>query len=212
MVVHPESAAQSSQVRSAVSNLLAILPGWSRLDNYNLARVDGAVMQVIGIDVLRSGEYRTMSYIHVLAAIETPGKVRVDFLDGRTLTTIPFARNSNRTSNLVREMVDTLAIDVSLPLCEEEALNWSEAQAKPTPSQAFALAALNGSVGNVERAAHWCRAYNGIVDAIGRPWANWHLAQRAFLDRLENWIKAGVAKEELGQVVAEEARLFGFQS
>jgi hypothetical protein len=202
----------SKEIRGIVEEYHRSLPEWHHVSDETLVRTDGPVLQAIGFESLSGGEYRPVNYVQVLAAPAPGGRGRVDFFaqtpKGRPRTA------SLRSHQAVREqMVEAMKREftpaIMEPLNAPVVLDLCEQNAIPRSGEAYALAALNAYLGRRERALFWCFRYNDLVNQLGRPWQQWHHQQRAFLDSLEQWLKAGQVKQELDRVLQEERRKWG---
>jgi hypothetical protein len=205
----PKPALTIQELRPIVEYYHAHLPAWKVIRKDTLAREDGPVVQAIAFERLSGGAYRPTGHIRVLAAPEEVWAFEMpQYLD------IKVRQISRRQHPELRDrVVETIRAEfvpnVDRTLVAEEVLKLYEEKAYPTDPEAYSLAALNAYLGHDDRALYWCSRFTDLVNAVGRPWADFDYKRRAFLDQLEKRLKSGDAMQQLERVLQEERRKWG---
>lgn len=184
-------------------------PTWRIIDRNILVREAGAVAQGIAFERLSGGDYRPTGHVRVLIA--------PDDLWGLELPqNLSKPRQVNRRQDrefrprVVEAIRREFVPSVDRPLVAEEVLELYEREANPPRSpDAYSLAPLNAYLGHDKRALYWCSRFTDLVNEVGNPWQDFDYKRRAFLDQLEQWLKAGEAKQQLERVLQEERRKWG---
>lgn len=190
----------------------AHLPGWKVIQSDTLVREDAPVAQGITFERLSGGEYRPTGHIHVLVA---PGDYW--YLELSQNLSKPRQLNRRQDREFRDRVVEAIRREfvpsVDRPLMAEAVLELYEREANPPRSpDAYSLAPLNAYLGHDERAFYWCSRFTDLVNETGNPWQDCDYKRRAFLDQLEQWLKAGEAKPQLERILQEERCKWGLVS
>lgn len=190
----------------------AKFPAWRVIRNDTLVREANPVVQGITFDRLSYGVYRPTGYIRILVAPE-------DFWGFELPQYLIKPREINRRQDrefrprVIEAIRSQFVPSVDRPLVVKDVLNIYEHEALPPRSpDAYSLAALNAYLGHDDRALYWCAQFTELVNSHGLGWQDFDYKRRAFLDQLEQWLKAGEAKQQLERVLQEERRKWGLVS
>ena len=198
-----------SELRAITADYHRLLPGWQQISADAVARADGPLMQCIGFECLRGGDYRPMNFVRVLV---TPEKVTGFFHQlpqSWPLTLLP-----RQHAEYHRRMFENLKREFRPPITEGfdawSMLDLCEKDAIPKSYEAYALAALNAYFGRDDRARFWCTRFPELVDESGFPWDDSDQRRKAFLDLLVGWLHADEAKVRLGEILKDRRKKEGF--
>jgi hypothetical protein len=197
-----------SQMRGFVGDYHRLLPGWEQISAEIVARSDGPLMQCIGFEAMRGGDYRPMHFVDVFVTPEKVGFFH-QFLKkwpGELLPRQHKEYHRRMFENMKHEFRPSIteAFDArtAFDLCEKKAI--------PRSHEAYALAALNAYFGRDDRARYWCALFPRLVEEGSFPWQPWNLREKAFLDSLEDWLNTGEAKFRLQEILKERRKKEGF--
>ncbi len=209
MTYQPPTRLTLQELRPIMEFFHANFSTWRVVRDDTLVREAGPVAQGITFERLSSGDYRPTGHIRVLVA---PGDFW--FLELPQNLSKPRQINRRQHPEFRDRVVEGIRAEfvprVDRPLIAEEVLELYEREANPPRSpDAYSLAALNAYLRHDDRALHWCSRFTELVNKLGNPWQDFDYKRRAFLDQLEQWLKAGEAKQRLECVLQEERRKWG---
>jgi hypothetical protein len=195
-----------TELRAIVEFYHAHFPTWNVIEKGTLVREDGPVAQAITFERLSGGDYRPTGHIHVLIVpadhwyFELPQDLNIQ------VRHISRRQDREFRPQVLEAIRAEFVPNVDRPLVAEEVLKLYEEKAYPSSPEAYSLAALNAYLGHNERALYWCSRFAELVNEGSKPWQDFDLKRRGFLEQLEIWIREGGAKQQLECVLQEERR------
>lgn len=183
-------------------------PDWKLLEREVIARESGPLLQVFGFQRLSTGGYRPVFGIHYLCVPNRDASFGVQFLQ-RPLQDIDLHVHDLKRDKVVNAIFQEVVPSVSAPLVPEQVLAMHEGTTPIRSPDAFALAALNGYLGHIDRALHWCDRFPKLVEQLGLGWQEFDIKRKDFLDSLKLWIEMGQSKIQLDRVLTDERRKWG---
>jgi hypothetical protein len=195
------------ELRPVVEDYHRAFPSWQLLEAELLGRESGPLLQVIGFERLSGGSYRVICGIYYLCIPDRDGRFGVQFLSIKR--SIHPREHTSLRDKVVEAIHQEIIPSVDVPLAPEQVLAMHEANEPIRSPDAHHLAALNAYLGHNERALYWCSRFTELVNSHGLGWQDFDYKRRAFLDQLEQWLKAGEAKQRLERVLQEERRKWG---
>jgi len=179
-------------------------PHWRLIGNDRLVRESGPVVQQIGFERLRTGEYRPTGCIRVLVAPENAGLHR--FLNVRDRSVFP-EQHRDKFDDVVRAIRREFVPCVDEPLDAETSLAIYASEMPLQSGDAVAIAALAAYLSKWEIAAEWCEK---LIEMIGDgDIPGWQRTQKQFADSLAKWIESGTAVTELSRIMDQERQRLG---
>ena len=191
-----------SELKPLLEDYHGALPDWRVFEKDTLLRVTGPVLQGIFLERQRHREYRPMGFVATLVA---PGGGGLD----RVLPSVQARGHAHAFPKMIEALRREFVPSVDAPLVPEEVLELCEREAIPKSPEAYSLAALNAYLGHEERALYWCRRFPELIDEERLGMQEWDLERRDFLNKLEGWLQAGEASEQLEQVLQAERKKWG---
>lgn len=143
-----------------------------------------------------------MGFVRVLVA---PGGGGLD----RVLPSVKARAHAHQLPKMIEAMRREFVPSVDAPLVPEEVLELCEREAIPKSPEAYSLAALSAYLDHHDRALYWCHRFPELVDQLAHGWQKWDVEQGDFLKKLESWIQAGEAREQLEHVLQAERKKWG---
>jgi hypothetical protein len=196
------------ELRPIIEDYHCAFPKWHVLEGALLARESGPLLQYIGFERLLGGDYRIQCGVYYLCVPERDGGLIPQWLNVKVRVIRPRSHESLR-DKVVEAIHKEIVPSVDAPLDAEQVLAMHEAYQFIRSPDAHHLAVLNTYLGHNDRALYWCSRFTELVNELGNPWQDFDYKRRAFLDQLEQWIKAGEAKRQLERVLQEERRKWG---
>jgi hypothetical protein len=187
----------------------ARFPTWRVVRDNSLVREQVPIIQGITFERLPRGEYRPTGHIRVLVAPEDFWVFELPQYLNVKVRQVNRRQHPEFRDRVVQAIRLEFVPNVDRPLIAEDVLELYEHKATPTDLEAYSLAALNAYLGHEERALYWCSRFTQLVNEVGNPWQDCDYKRRAFLEQLEQWMKAGEAKQQLDRVLQEERRKWG---
>lgn len=174
-------------------------PDWDLMWGSALVRRTGPVLQQIGFESLRSGEYRPMGSVRVLVVPDGGGLDR--FLNIKDRSVLP-EHHASKISDVVQAIHQEFIPSVSTPLNAENVLDVYAAESAIQSADALAIAGLAAFLGRYEVADEWCNRLETLT--AGEDLPAWKAAQRDFGQSIQVWIQAGTIQGELTQIMEQE--------
>ncbi len=190
---------RASELALVMQDYRQHLAGWRLIGQDCLGREQGPVLQVIGFERHSWRAYRPMGFVRILVA---PGGGGLN----RLLLSLELGLHAHQMLKMLEAMRREFIPSIDAPLVPEEVLELCEREAIPSSPEAYSLAALNAYLGHYDRALCWCRRFPELVDPRHLGWQEWDIEQRDFLVKLEAWIHAGEAREQLEPVLEAERK------
>jgi len=209
MTYHAGTRLTLKELRPIIEFYHAKFPTWRLIRHDTLVREAPPVVQGITFDRLSYGVYRPTGHIRVLVAPDDDWVFELCQKLNVKVRQIDRRQHPQFRDRVVEAIHAEFLPKVDEPLVADEVLALYEAKAYPTPAAAYSLAPLNASLGHDDRAIYWCSRFTQLVNQLGNPWQDFDYERRAFLDQLEQWLKAGTAKQELAGVLEEQRHKWG---
>jgi hypothetical protein len=198
-----------AELSAIVADYYRLLPAWHHVRDGTIGRAEGPLMQAIGFECLRGGDYRPMHYVSALVTPEPGGGFFHQIPRGWPGTLL-----LRQHAEFHRRLFETMKREFRPPITEDfdalTMLELCEQNAVPKGNQAYELAALNAYFGRDGRARYWCSRFPKLVEELAFPWQPWDLEQKAFLDSLACWIDKGEATSRLQEILKIRRKREGF--
>lgn len=193
------------RVSRIAQDYLQFFEGWQMLGKEAIYRRCDAVIQQIGFERLRTGEYRPVGGVRILTSSNHAGLAQHL---GFSLRAIDPDRHSELRGQVVEAMRREFRPDVSSPLSAQAVLRAYESENAITQPDRVALATLNAYVGETKKSLYWCSGLERELDSLKRSLADWETERQHEVASLKSWIESGIAAERLQQTIElETARL-----
>lgn len=195
--------------RLSVSELLtfvkdyhqAAFPAWRLVGKDRLVREAGPVVQQIGFERLRTGEYRPTGAVRVLVAPHSAGLHRD--LNIKVRSILP-RQHERKLPDVVRAIRAEFVPSVEKPLDANEVLAIYLSENPLKAHDAYAIAALAAYLKQDKVALDWCQKFDDLIQGQAMP--EWQCRQKDLVDRVRGWISEGRAVAALEKILQEELK------
>lgn len=184
------------QLAEVVECYAAVFPGWEVLGGNRLVRTEGPILQQIGFEALRSGEYRPMAGVRASSLPNV--RMLPQILDVKHRQAL-LREHPTKWRDIVAAMEQQFRPPVRKPLDLQEVKALCEQQARDSSNDLCMLAILYAYLGEKDKALVCCERIRSLPSPGLGPRLDWEEQHKEFGRQLRQAIEAGNERQFLDQ-------------